>query len=75
LPLEILAARLSWVALDLLLLCQLAEAESLPIDPRARMAIMKATEAGENHLRFERKMLSYAKARLIPLVPLIKRFR
>jgi len=32
----------------------------MPIDPRARTVILKATEAGENHLRFERTMPSYS---------------
>ena len=32
----------------------------MPIDPRARTVILKATEAGENHLRFERTMRSYS---------------
>ncbi len=33
---------------------------SRTIDPRARTVILKATEAGENHLRFERTMASYS---------------
>ena len=33
---------------------------SMTIDPRARTVILKATEAGENHLRFESTMASYS---------------